>query len=147
MKIEINLDETRFKDLVDNELEKFTDAEIHDILSKALSQFVVENNIIASLFYKKKTDWYGKETGEIEPTYRLQKLIDNVDVSEQTNKLKEKIDKVLQEDDIIQKLVEGMFYRLMAGRIRDVMWDNSSLQELIQVKANEIVDWRENNKQ
>ena len=54
---------------------------------------------------------------------------------------------MLQEDDIIQKLVEGMFYRLMAGRIRDVMWDNSSLQELIQVKANEIVDWRENNKQ
>ena len=147
MKIEINLDETRFKDLVDNELEKFTDAEIHDILSKALSQFVVENNVIASLFYKKKTDWCGNETGEFEPTYRLQKLIDNLDVSEQTEKLKENIDKVLQEDDIIQKLVEGMFYRLIAGRLRDVIWDATSLQQLIELKANKVVDWRKRDEQ
>ena len=147
MKIEINLDETRFKDLVDNELGKFSDAEIHDILTKALAQFVVENDVITSLFYKKKTDWYGKETGEIEPTIRLQKLLDNVDVSEQIEKLKEKIDKVLQEDDIIQKLVEGMFYRLVAGGLRELMWDATSLQELIQLKTNEVVDWREQMKQ
>ena len=54
---------------------------------------------------------------------------------------------MLQEDDIIQKLVEGMFYRLIAGRLRELMWDATSLQELIQLKANEVVDWREQMKQ
>ena len=147
MKIEINLDETRFKDLVDGELEKFSDEELHDILSAALKKYVVDNNVISGLFYKPKKDWYGKETGEYEPTYRLQKLLDDVDVSEQIEGIKSRIDKVFQEDDIIKKLVEGMFYRFITERLGEVIWTSSSLNNLIRIKANEIIDSRENEKQ
>ena len=147
MKIEINLDEARFNDLVSNGLERFSDEEIHDILTKAISQYVVENDIITGLFYKKKRDWYGKETNEIEPTYRLQKLLENLDVSEQIESLKASIDKVLKEDDMVKKLVEGMFCRFIAGRLQEVMFDSSSLQQLIQLKVNEVLDWREGQKQ
>ena len=59
MKIEINLEETRFKDLVDNELSKFSDVEIHDILLKAINQCVMENDVIENFFYNKKKDWNG----------------------------------------------------------------------------------------
>ena len=38
MKIEINLDETRFKDLVDDELGRFSNKELHDIIKKAIGQ-------------------------------------------------------------------------------------------------------------
>ena len=54
MKLEINLDESRFKNLVDEELGKFSDEEIHDILGKAISQYVMDSDVIQRLFYVKK---------------------------------------------------------------------------------------------
>ena len=142
MKLEINLDETRFKDLVEKELGTFTDAEIHDILGKAISQYVMDNEVIRKLFYSKKKDYYGRETEEIEPTNRLERIVRELDVEDALADVKERIHKVLSEDDIVRKLTENLFYNFIAGKLRDLMWTSGELSSLIQCRANEMIDAR-----
>lgn len=140
MKIEINLDETRFKDLVDSELKKFTDEEIHDILSKSINQFVMESDTIQRLFYNKKKDYYGKETGELEPTYRLENIVKKVDMDSTLEKLKKDVQEVLDKDETISLLAENIFYRVISQRISDIIWNSDTLYSLVTTHASNLIN-------
>lgn len=142
MKIEINLEETRFKDLVDNELSKFSDGEIHDILLKAINQYVMENDVIEKFFYNKKKDWNGVETGELEPTHRLEKLINGIDIEKTMAKIKSDLQSFFEKDDTIKLLAESIFYRFISGKISELIWNSEDLQNMIQLQANIILDKR-----
>lgn len=145
MKIEINLDETRFKSLVDEELENFSDEEIHDILGKAISQYVMDGDVIQKLFYIKKKDYYGRETNDFEPTARLEKLVNGLDVEGMLNNVKERIEEVLKNDDIIKEMTENMFYNFIAGKLESLLWRSGTLANVIECRANEILNNRLNN--
>lgn len=140
MKIEINLDETRFKDLVDNELTKFSDGEIHDILQKAINQYIMENDVIEKFFYNKKKDWNGVETGELEPTHRFEKLINGIDIEKTMAKLKSDLQSFFEKDDTIKLLAESIFYRFISGKISALIWNSEDLHNVIQMKSNIILD-------
>ena len=142
MKIEINLDETRFKNLVDDELESFTREEIHDILQSAMEQYIMEKDVIGNIFYTKKRDWSGNETGEVEPTYRLNEIIKGLDMEPTLKRLKKDVEKVLQENGTIQRLAENVFYRFLSDRINEMIWQSSSLQNIVRINTNQILDDR-----
>lgn len=146
MKLEINLDESRFKNLVDEELGKFSDAEIHDILGKAISQYVIDNGILEKLFYYKKKNYYGDETGEIEATPRLERIVQNIDMAPTLEKLKNDIQTLLKKDDTIKRLAENLFYRFISQKIDDMIWRNTTLQSLIQIQAGQMINDKFNNK-
>ncbi len=147
MKIEINLDESRFRDLVDSELGKFNEEEIHAILKEAISRYVMESDVIGKLFYTKEKNYYGDETGEVKPTRMLEKLVDKIDVEDTLSNVKSAVQEVLNTDETIGKLAESLFYRFLAGRLSDLLWggyDNSSLQNFLSCKVNQILDDRLN---
>lgn len=146
MKLEINLDESRFKDLVDEELGKFNDEEIHDILGKAISQYVMDSDVIQRLFYVKKRDYYGNETNDFTPTDRLERIVRGLDVENILNGVRERIQEVLNQDDIIKEMTERLFYNFIAGRLEDLLWRSGTLSSIIQCRANEILDNRLNNR-
>ena len=142
MEIKINLDESRFKGLVDEELGKFTDKEIHRILAKALEQYVVDESIIGQLVFRKKTDYWGKETGDFEPTPRLERLVGELNVSDILEDIKAKAADVLKEDDTVRGLMESVFYRMLSNRVSGLMWNNGALESLIMTRVNQTLDDR-----
>lgn len=142
MEIKINLDESRFKGLVDEELGKFTDEEIHGILAKALEQYVVDEGLIGQLFFMKKTDYWGKETGGFEPTPRLERLVGELNVSDILEDIKAKAADVLKEDDTVRGLMESVFYRMLSDRVSELMWNNGALESLIMTRVNQALDDR-----
>ena len=145
MKLEINLDESRFKDLVDGELGKFSDEEIHDILGKAISQYVMDSDIIQRLFYVKKKDYYGNETNDFVPTSRLENIVNKLDVEGILNGVKERVQETLNSDDIIKKMTESMFYNFIAGKLEQLLWRSGTISNIIECRANEILNDRLNN--
>lgn len=145
MKLEINLDETRFKDLVDGELEKFSDEEIHDILGKAISQYVMDSDVIQRLFYIKKRDYYGNETNDFVPTSRLETIVNKLDVEDMLKGVKERVKEILNSDYIIKEMTEHMFYNFIAGKLEQLMWRSGALTSIIECRANEILNNRLNN--
>ena len=146
MKLEINLDESRFKDLVDEELGKFNDEEIHDILGKAISQYVMDSDVIQRLFYVKKRDYCENESKDVEPKDRLERIVRGLDVENLLSGVKERIQEVLNQDDIIKEMTEKLFYNFIAGRLEDLLWRSGTLSNIIQCRANEILDNRFNNR-
>lgn len=145
MKLEINLDESRFKDLVDEELENFSDEEIHDILGKAISQYVMDSDVIQRLFYVKKRDYYGNETNDFVPTSRLENMVNKLDVEDMLKGVKERVKEILNSDDIIKEMTEHMFYNFIAGKLEQLMWRSGALTSIIECRANEILNNRLNN--
>ena len=145
MKLEINLDESRFKDLVDGELGKFSDEEIHDILGKAISQYVMDSDVIQRLFYVKKRDYYGNETNDFTPTSRLENIVNKLDVEDMLKGVKERIQETLNSDDIIREMTENMFYNFIAGKLEQLLWRSGTLSSIIECRANEILNNRLNN--
>lgn len=145
MKLEINLDESRFKDLVDGELGKFSDEEIHDILGKAISQYVMDSDVIQRLFYVKKRDYYGNETNDFVPTSRLENMVNKLDVEDMLKDVKERVKEILNSDDIIKEMTEHMFYNFIAGKLEQLMWRSGALTSIIECRANEILNNRLNN--
>ena len=145
MKLEINLDESRFKDLVDGELGKFSDEEIHDILGKAISQYVMDSDVIQRLFYVKKKDYYGNETNDFVPTSRLENIVNKLDVEDMLKDVKERVQETLNSDDIIKEMTENMFYNFIAGKLEQLLWRSGTLSSIIECRANEILNNRLNN--
>lgn len=145
MKLEINLDESRFKDLVDGELGKFSDEEIHDILGKAISQYVMDSDVIQRLFYVKKKDYYGNETNDFVPTTRLENIVNKLDVEDLLKGVKERVQEILNSDDIIKEMTENMFYNFIAGKLEQLLWRSGTLSSIIECRANEILNNRLNN--
>lgn len=145
MKLEINLDESRFKDLVDGELGKFSDEEIHDILGKAISQYVMDSDVIQRLFYVKKKDYYGNETNDFVPTSRLENIVNKLDVEDMLKGIKERVQETLNSDDIIKEMTENMFYNFIAGKLEQLLWRSGTLSSIIECRANEILNNRLNN--
>jgi len=145
MKLEINLDESRFKDLVDGELGKFSDEEIHDILGKAISQYVMDSDVIQRLFYVKKRDYYGHETNDFVPTSRLENIVNKLDVEDMLKGVKERVQETLNNDDIIKEMTENMFYNFIAGKLDQLLWRSGTLSNIIECRANEILNNRLNN--
>ena len=145
MKLEINLDESRFKDLVDEELENFSDEEIHDILGKAISQYVMDSDVIQRLFYVKKRDYYGNETNDFVPTSRLENMVNKLDVEDMLKDVKERVKEILNSDDIIKEMTEHMFYNFIAGKLEQLMWRSGALTSIIECRANEILNNKLNN--
>lgn len=145
MKLEINLDESRFKDLVDGELGKFSDEEIHDILGKAISQYVMDSDVIQRLFYVKKKDYYGNETNDFVPTSRLENIVNKLDVEDMLKGVKERVQETLNRDDIIKEMTENMFYNFIAGKLEQLLWRSGTLSTIIECRANEILNNRLNN--
>jgi len=145
MKLEINLDESRFKDLVDGELGKFSDEEIHDILGKAISQYVMDSDVIQRLFYVKKKDYYGNETNDIVPTTRLENIVNKLDVEGMLKGVKERVQEILNRDDIFKEMIENMFYNFIAGKLEQLLWRSGTLSDIIGCRANEILNNRLNN--
>ena len=145
MKLEINLDESRFKDLVDGELEKFSDEEIHDILGKAISQYAMDSDVIQRLFYVKKRDYYGNETNDVIPTSRLENIVNKLDVEDMLKGVKERVQETLNNDDIIKEMTENMFYNFIAGKLEQLLWRSGTLSSIIECRANEILNNKLNN--
>ena len=142
MKLEINLDESRFKDLVDGELGKFSDEEIHDILGKAISQYVMDSDVVQRLFYVKKKDYYGNETNDIVPTTLLENIVNKLDVEGMLKGVKERVQEILNRDDIFKEMIENMFYNFIAGKLEQLLWRSGTLSSMIECRANEILNNR-----
>ena len=143
MKIEINLDETRFKDLVDDELGRFSNKELHDIIKKAIGQYAIEKDVIKEIFYQQKYSYYGGSSDKYELTPRMETLFKEIakeELEPTMKKTEENIKSVLNEEDIIKRLTENLFYRVVTNRINDMIWRDGTLEALITTKANRIID-------
>lgn len=124
MKIEINLDETRFKDVLDNELNAFSKDELHEIIRKAMSEYLANDEEMKKLFLVEKTNHWGDISNE--PSSIFTKIISNVDCNPIFDEVKEKIKEYLTEEGSIQKMALSMFANLFMKNLQSSIFNDNT---------------------
>ena len=126
MEIKINLDETRFKDVLDNELKAFNKEELHDIIRQAMLKFLNEDASMRELFLHDETDRW--ETVRTEPTAIFRDLIKTIDISPIFEETKKKLFEFLTKEDTIKNLCFGLFSEFFIDGFSKTLIDNNNFR-------------------
>lgn len=64
MKLEINVDETMFRDVLEKQLEAFDEKELHEILRGCIVEFFKSNDNIKKIFLEEKYSTWGYDSNQ-----------------------------------------------------------------------------------
>lgn len=110
MEVKINItDESKFNEVLTNELNAFTKEELHEICQNALLKYMENPDLFAYLFVKDGTGWSGK----IQPTGLLEEAARKIDFNPLFKDVQEKIISYISDNyqKIIDEFVKEIFIR------------------------------------
>ena len=127
MEIKINIDESKFQEVLEKELAAFSQEEIHEIMKGAIKEYLNREEILKDMINKPQTDRWGCS---IKDTSVLQKFVNNVDLSDIFEEPKEKIKDIISNDETLKKaaveILANMFKdRFMSAFTQDYTFLNS----------------------
>lgn len=112
MEIKINIDESKFQEVLEKELGAFSQEELHEIIKQALKEYLNREDILKDIIKKNEVDRWG---GEVRGSSVLDKLVKNVDLSDVFAEPKEKIKEIISNDDTLK----GAAMEILAGLFAD----------------------------
>lgn len=117
MELKLEIDETRFKEVLDKELNAFTQEELHEICTKALIQQLSDPNVFKSLFICKDNSYYNSNVEKANEV--LKDAARNISFDETFKKLQDGIVKYINENykDILHEIVIDMFVNGLGNNI------------------------------
>lgn len=112
MELTINVDEKKFSDLLNNQLDSFTEQELHHICTEGLLKQLSDPEQFARLFVSKNTG-YGYHTDSYYANDLLKEAAKKVDLSPLFKDFQEQVITYLKEnhDKIIKDLMADIFMR------------------------------------
>lgn len=121
MKLEINVDETMFKDVLEKELNAFSQEELHEILKGCIIEFFNKDDSIKKMFLQERSSYWGNST-DYEPTGLLKDIVKNkFDYNEPYEEVKEKILEFCKKENVMKSLLKEMivdsFTNMFTGSI------------------------------
>jgi len=136
MEIKINIDESKFKDVLEKELDAFTQEELHEILKSALKEYLNREDVLKEFLNRNETDRWG---GTVRGTSTMDKLVNNVDLNDVFAEPKEKIKEIISQDEILKSTAIELLANLFRDRFKSAFTsDYSFMEELACRVANEL---------
>ena len=133
MEIKINIDESKFQEVLEKELGAFSQEELHSIMKDAIKEYLNKEEVLNDLINKNETDrWGGYQSG----TSVLQKFVNNVDLSDIFAEPKEKIKEIISNDETLKKaaveILANMFKdRFMSAFTQDYTFLNQLADRVV----------------
>ena len=113
MEIKINIDESKFQEVLEKELGAFTQEELHSIMKDAIREYLNKEEVLKNLINQQETDCWGCV---IEGTSTMEKFINNVDLSDVFAEPKEKIKQIISDDETLKKAAVEILANLFKDR-------------------------------
>lgn len=137
MEIKINVDETMFKDVLENELNAFSKEELHEIIRECIVEALHNNDVLKNLFVQREVDYWGNAKYE-KPSSIVIDAARSIDLSPAYTEIKEKMITTLQEEyhSVLERAMLGLiingisndygFQSRMEYAIRDAIMNRDS---------------------
>ena len=139
MKLEINVDETMFKDVLEKELSAFSQEELHEILRDCIIEFFNNDDSIKKMFLQEKSSYWGNST-DYEPTGLLKDIVRNkFDYNEPYEEVKEKILEFCKKDGVMKSLLKEMIADSFANIFTGTIFFNSNFRDNIANVIREVI--------
>lgn len=109
-------DESRFKDIIENELGALTKEELHGAILEAVKKYFSDEKNVKSLFYNEETDrWGSKKTVKTE---FFNRLIPDASVNEEEiNMLRNKFEEILKNDKTVIGIIKETWLEMFSQSI------------------------------
>ena len=116
MEIKIVVDETKFKDVIEKELEAFSKDELHDIIRDCIIDSLRNNDVLKNLFVTTKQDGYYNIIKNV-PGEVVLEAAKHIDLSPAFEEVQENMIKELRENykTILEKVMLNMIIMGMAN--------------------------------
>ena len=140
MEVKITIsDDSKFNEVIQKELDAFTPQELHDIVGKAVLQYLSDKANTKELFFKEITDNWGYT--KIEKTAFFEKLIPR-DANDITAEVREaitaKLKETLSSEEKIQEMIKEVWVSNLADTLASNLMNNWTLKHLVQQVLTEI---------
>lgn len=123
MEVKIVVDETKFKDVLENELEAFSKEEIHEIIRDCIIDTFKNPEFIESIFISK--DYWGNPS----PSGLLENAVKNIDLSPAFKELADSISEYLKKNH--KKVLENVMMRYMIDGFARNEYFNNAMSETV----------------
>lgn len=113
MEIKINIDESKFQEVLEKELGAFTQEEIHSIMKDAIREYLNKEEVLKNLINQQETDHWGCV---VKGTSPMEKFVSKVDLSDVFAEPKEKIKQIISDDETLKKAAVEILANLFKDR-------------------------------
>ena len=113
MEIKINIDESKFQEVLEKELGAFTQEELHSIIKDAIREYLNKEEVLKNLINRQETDLWGCV---VKGTSTMEKFVNNVDLSDVFAESKEKIKQIISDDETLKKAPVEILANLFKDR-------------------------------
>ena len=113
MEIKINIDESKFQEVLEKELGAFTQEELHSIIKDAIREYLNKEEVLKNLINRQETDLWGCV---VKGTSTMEKFVNNVDLSDVFAEPKEKIKQIISDDETLKKAAVEILANLFKDR-------------------------------
>ena len=128
MEIKINIDESKFQEVLEKELGAFTQEELHKIIGQAMKEYLNRDDVIKTYLEKNEVDRWGSQ---IRGSSTMEKLLQNVDLNDILAEPKEKIKRIISEDDTLRNVAIELLANMFKSNFRrSLTEDYTFIEEL-----------------
>jgi hypothetical protein len=113
MEIKINIDESKFQEVLEKELGAFTQEELHSIMKDAIREYLNKEEVLKSIIKQQEIDHWGSP---VRGTSTMEKFVNNVDLSDVFAEPKEKIKQIISEDETLKKAAVEILANMFKDR-------------------------------
>lgn len=132
MEIKINVDEVKFKDVIENELNAFSKEELHEIIRECIIEALHNDTVLKNIFITPEKDYWGNYKYE-KPSQVMIDAARSIDLSPAYTEIKDKMIETLKKDyhSILENAMLGMILNGISNDYDFQSKMNASIQEAI----------------
>ena len=139
MKLEINVDETMFKDVLEKQLEAFSEEELHDILRSCIVEFFKSDDNIKKMFLEEKRNYWGDHQG-YEPTSLLNDIVrNNFKYDEPFKEIEGVLIEYCKKDDTLKGILKEMFAETFQRYFTNTFWNSPDMRVQISQEVSNVI--------
>lgn len=132
MEIKINIDESKFQEVLEKELGAFTQEELHSIMKDAIREYLNKEDVLKELINHREVDRWGSPVGG---TSTLDKFVNNVDLTDVFAEPKQKIKEIISSDENLKMAAMELLAGIFRDRFRNAFINDYQFIDMI---SNEV---------
>lgn len=144
MDLTIQIDETKFKDVLDKELAAFSDEELHEIVKQALIKYLSDPKVMETIFITTDGGYYGRT--QPRASRLLENVVETIDISNECKEITDTFKNAIvnSHKEIISGVIVKAFSRVIAENILADNWLETTINANITAKTYDAIQSQQN---
>ena len=126
MEVKINIDESKFQEVLEKELGAFSKEELHTILAEAFREYLGKEEVLKEFLNRCDYDHWGSP---VKGSSTMDKLIQSVDLNDVFAGPKEKIKQIISEDDTLKNAAIDLLANMFKRNFRNAFTEDYQFME------------------